>query len=251
MNGTAIRAELTIDGRRLSYLDFGGTGRPLVALHGHLSEGAVFTHLAQAVGPEWRVIAPDQRGQGESDRADDYSRDGYLGDLLALLDHLGLDRVVLLGHSLGASTPTSSPPATPSGSPRSSTSRARPRSDWTAGTLPQPSAGGAPMASCSACPTTRRPATSWWPASARPRRTSPTGCGRTPTAAGDCPSTRRRCTSRRSWCTATTGRTGRRAAARRCWSTPPRASARCRPGWSARWSGAAPAPRRSSWTPTT
>ncbi|MDH6141239.1 pimeloyl-ACP methyl ester carboxylesterase [Kitasatospora sp. GP30] len=101
MNDTADRAELTIDGRRLSYLDFGGTGRPLVALHGHLSEGAVFTHLAQAVGSEWRVIAPDQRGQGASERADDYSRDGYLGDLLALLDHLGLDRVVLLGHSLG------------------------------------------------------------------------------------------------------------------------------------------------------
>ncbi len=38
----AIRKELRIDGRRLSYLDFGGAGRPLVALHGHLSEGAVW-----------------------------------------------------------------------------------------------------------------------------------------------------------------------------------------------------------------
>lgn len=101
-NATAVRAELSIDGRRLSYLDFGGTGRPLVALHGHLSEGATFAHLAAALGPEWRLIAPDQRGQGESDRAADYSREGYLADVLALLDHLGLDRVVLLGHSLGA-----------------------------------------------------------------------------------------------------------------------------------------------------
>ncbi|MFG2869139.1 alpha/beta fold hydrolase [Streptomyces sp. NPDC048338] len=98
----AVRAELVIDGRRLSYLDFGGTGRPLVALHGHLSEGATFGHLARALGPEWRLIAPDQRGQGESDSAADYSRDGYLADLRALLDHLGLGRVVLLGHSLGA-----------------------------------------------------------------------------------------------------------------------------------------------------
>ncbi|WP_027941172.1 alpha/beta fold hydrolase [Amycolatopsis taiwanensis] len=102
MSPTATRAELTIDGRRLSYLDFGGTGRPLVALHGHLSEGATFARLADALGPEWRVIAPDQRGQGESDRAADYSREGYLADLEALLDRLGLDRVVLLGHSLGA-----------------------------------------------------------------------------------------------------------------------------------------------------
>ncbi|MEU6234094.1 alpha/beta hydrolase [Kitasatospora sp. NPDC047058] len=99
---TATRSELVIDGRRLSYLDFGGTGRPLVALHGHLSEGATFAALAAALGPEWRVIAPDQRGQGESDRTDDYSREGYLGDVEALLDHLGLPQAVLLGHSLGA-----------------------------------------------------------------------------------------------------------------------------------------------------
>ncbi|MGR8011476.1 alpha/beta fold hydrolase [Streptomyces hypolithicus] len=99
---TAARAELVIDGRRLSYLDFGGTGRPLVALHGHLSEGATFARLAHALAPEWRLIAPDQRGQGESDRAPDYSREGYLSDIQALLDNLGLDRVVLLGHSLGA-----------------------------------------------------------------------------------------------------------------------------------------------------
>jgi pimeloyl-ACP methyl ester carboxylesterase len=98
---TATRSELTINGRRLSYLDFGGTGRPLLALHGHLSEGAVFAPLAQALGSEWRVIAPDQRGQGESERAEEYSREGYLGDVAALLDHLGLEQVVLLGHSLG------------------------------------------------------------------------------------------------------------------------------------------------------
>lgn len=45
------RATLTVAGRTLSYLDFGGTGRPLVTLHGHLSEGASFTALAAALGP--------------------------------------------------------------------------------------------------------------------------------------------------------------------------------------------------------
>ncbi|MER5645298.1 alpha/beta hydrolase [Streptosporangium sp. NPDC002524] len=97
-----IRAELRVDGRRLSYLDFGRTGRPLLALHGHLSEGASFADLAAGLAPGWRVIAPDQRGHGDSDRAPDYSRRGYLDDVLALLDHLGLDRVAILGHSLGA-----------------------------------------------------------------------------------------------------------------------------------------------------
>ncbi|MEW1639694.1 alpha/beta hydrolase [Streptomyces sp. NPDC093801] len=104
MTATAqpTRATLDVDGRALSYLDFGGAGRPLVALHGHLSEGASFTALAAALGPEWRVIAPDQRGHGDSDRAPEYTRAGYLADLLALLDHLGIDRAVFLGHSLGA-----------------------------------------------------------------------------------------------------------------------------------------------------
>ncbi|MGC5014232.1 alpha/beta fold hydrolase [Streptosporangium sp. DT93] len=98
---TATRAAFTVDGRRLSYLDFGGTGRPLLALHGHMSEAASFTGLAAALSPGWRLIALDQRGHGRSDRAADYSREGYVADAVALLDHLGLDRVVVLGHSLG------------------------------------------------------------------------------------------------------------------------------------------------------
>ncbi|MBW5248540.1 MULTISPECIES: alpha/beta fold hydrolase [Streptomyces] len=99
---TASRRELTIDGRRISYLDHGpATGRPLLALHGHLSEGSSFDDLAVELGPEWRVIAPDQRGHGDSDRADDYGREGYVSDLTALLDHLGTGPVVALGHSLG------------------------------------------------------------------------------------------------------------------------------------------------------
>ncbi|MEV6106181.1 alpha/beta hydrolase [Streptomyces sp. NPDC051940] len=95
------RHELRIDGRALSYVDFGGDGTPLVALHGHMSEGASFAQVAGALGDGYRVIAPDQRGHGDSDRAAEYGREGYLSDVLALLDHLGLERVVLLGHSLG------------------------------------------------------------------------------------------------------------------------------------------------------
>ncbi|MET9320416.1 alpha/beta hydrolase [Streptomyces sp. NPDC003038] len=92
----------TDDDRTLSYLDFGGPGRPLLALHGGLSEGAHFTGLAAALGDEWRVIAPDQRGHGDSDRACEYSRAGYVADAVALLEHLGLaGPVVALGFSLG------------------------------------------------------------------------------------------------------------------------------------------------------
>lgn len=97
-----MRHTLTIDGRTLSYLDFGGPGRPLLALHGGMSEGAAFTGLAEALGDAWRVVAPDQRGHGDSDRAADYTRAGYLADTVALLDHLGLHAPLpVLGYSLG------------------------------------------------------------------------------------------------------------------------------------------------------
>jgi pimeloyl-ACP methyl ester carboxylesterase len=98
---TPVRAGLDLDGRRLSYLDFGGRGRPLLALHGHLDQGMMWSGLAAELGPDWRVIAPDQRGHGESDRAANYSREGYVADLAASLEHLNVGPVVVLGHSLG------------------------------------------------------------------------------------------------------------------------------------------------------
>ncbi|MGK4584367.1 alpha/beta fold hydrolase [Kitasatospora sp. HPMI-4] len=99
-----VRAGLDLAGRRLSYLDFGGPGRPLLALHGHLSEGMTFAALARDMAPQWRIIAPDLRGHGDSDRAADYSREGYIADVVALLEHLGLGPVPALGHSGGAIT---------------------------------------------------------------------------------------------------------------------------------------------------
>lgn len=98
---STARSSFYIDGRGLSYLKFGGDGRTVIALHGHMSDGESFADLAGRLSAGWRLIALDQRGHGHSDRAADYTRDGYLADILALLDHLGLERAVLLGHSLG------------------------------------------------------------------------------------------------------------------------------------------------------
>ncbi|WP_027344408.1 alpha/beta fold hydrolase [Hamadaea tsunoensis] len=92
---------LDVGGRRLAYRDFGGPGRFLLALHGHFAEGRTFAPLAEALFPRWRVVAPDQRGHGDSDPAGDYSRAGYVADAVALLDHLGVGTAAVLGHSLG------------------------------------------------------------------------------------------------------------------------------------------------------
>ncbi|WP_258055868.1 alpha/beta fold hydrolase [Streptomyces sp. Ru62] len=48
----AQRSALTIDGRTLSYVDFGGPGRPLLALHGHMSEGMSYAGLAARLAPD-------------------------------------------------------------------------------------------------------------------------------------------------------------------------------------------------------
>jgi len=53
----------------------------------------------------WRAIAFDHRGHGESDKPldpDAYSRPNMLADIINLLDHLGVERVELLGYSMGA-----------------------------------------------------------------------------------------------------------------------------------------------------
>ena len=95
------RQEFQHEGLTFSYLDPGGNGRVLVALHAHLMEAATFHPLAAALTPEWRVVALDQRGHGFSSHAPTYKRADYLGDLAALFAHLGLQRAVLLGNSLG------------------------------------------------------------------------------------------------------------------------------------------------------
>jgi len=89
------------DNLTLSYLDAGGKGNPLVALHSHWLEARTFEPLALALAPQWRVIALDQRGHGYSDHARSYTRQDYLEDLASLFTHLRIGQGVLLGNSLG------------------------------------------------------------------------------------------------------------------------------------------------------
>ncbi|GAA3591933.1 alpha/beta hydrolase [Nonomuraea rosea] len=96
-----VRAAVTLGGRQLSYLDFGGPGPVLFALHGHFGEARTFAGLARALAPEWRVIALDQRGHGRSDRPADFTREGYVQDAAGVLSRLRLGPVTVLGHSLG------------------------------------------------------------------------------------------------------------------------------------------------------
>ncbi|MCM3611916.1 alpha/beta hydrolase [Planococcus sp. MERTA32b] len=89
------------DGIRLFYEDT-GTGKPLVLLHGLTSNHQMFYREIGYLKDKFRIIALDSRGHGESDRPADFTLDDHIADTLALLDHLKLDSVYILGISMGS-----------------------------------------------------------------------------------------------------------------------------------------------------
>jgi len=93
-----------LDGLRLHYLEWGAPDAPpLVLLHalGALVTAHDWEGVAAAMRGTHRVIAPDQRGFGASDRAAAYSFQLMVRDLELLVDRLDLDQLALVGHSMG------------------------------------------------------------------------------------------------------------------------------------------------------
>jgi len=79
-----------------------GDGRPVVLLHAFPLSRVVFDEQARGLADRARVVLPDLRGFGESPAGDDEpSLDRMADDVAALLDRLGLERVVLGGLSMG------------------------------------------------------------------------------------------------------------------------------------------------------
>jgi pimeloyl-ACP methyl ester carboxylesterase len=91
-------------GLRFHYRDWGGRGRPLVLLHGLASTARIWDLVAPLLADDYRVVALDQRGHGESDKPDEgYDFATVQGDLAACLEALAFERPLLVGHSWGAS----------------------------------------------------------------------------------------------------------------------------------------------------
>ena len=81
-------------------------GPAVLLLHGFLDTGAALGPVAEALATPYRVIVPDHRGHGESDHIGAggyYHFPDYVLDLDGLLEHLALEQVALVGHSMGAS----------------------------------------------------------------------------------------------------------------------------------------------------
>lgn len=84
------------------YLDWGGDGDPLLALHGLASSGHWYGRVAPFLSGRFRVIAPDQRGHGATTQAPSgYDWQTLAEDAVRLMDHFGISRAPVLGHSWG------------------------------------------------------------------------------------------------------------------------------------------------------
>ena len=91
-------------GINLHYLDWGNRGAPdVLLLHGLRGHAHSWDDVSLALCQDYRVLALDQRGRGESDWAPegDYSGSAFVEDILGFSDALNLDGFTLVGHSMG------------------------------------------------------------------------------------------------------------------------------------------------------
>ncbi len=98
----------SFDGTTIAFDDL-GEGPPVVMLHGFAADAHANWHqpkvVETVVATGRRVITPDARGHGRSGKPHDidaYKNQAMPRDVSALLDHLGLDEVDLVGYSMGA-----------------------------------------------------------------------------------------------------------------------------------------------------
>ena len=97
-----------VNGLDMRYLDWGGDGEPMLALHGLASSAHWYDIVARLLLHRYRIIAPDQRGHGQTTQAaSGYDWHTLSDDIAALLDHVGAETpgfkepMAALGHSWG------------------------------------------------------------------------------------------------------------------------------------------------------
>ena len=95
---------MTVDGLSFHYRNWGGSGRPLMLLHGLASTCHIWDMVAPILARDYSVIALDQRGHGESDKPNQgYDFASVSKDVLGVIAQRGWDAPVVVGHSWGGS----------------------------------------------------------------------------------------------------------------------------------------------------
>ena len=92
---------LPVDDTSLFVQDTGGPGRPVVYLNGAYADQKHWKRVIADLGPGYRHITYDERARGKSKRSADYSFEGALRDLDAVLKARGVEQPLLVGWSYG------------------------------------------------------------------------------------------------------------------------------------------------------
>lgn len=102
--GDPTQLDVRADGVHVAVHDLGGDGPPVLLVHAAGFHGRVWGPLAGWLTDDYRCLAPDLRGHGDSPVRPDDDLDwcGFAADLLAVVDELGLTRPLGVGHSSGA-----------------------------------------------------------------------------------------------------------------------------------------------------
>jgi pimeloyl-ACP methyl ester carboxylesterase len=91
----------TVNGARIHY-SIGGSGAPVVLLHGFAQTGLMWRPLMPRLAQGHTVLVPDLRGAGDSEKAEaGYDKKNMAVDVHELVKSLGLGRVALVGHDIG------------------------------------------------------------------------------------------------------------------------------------------------------
>ena len=94
---------IEINGVNLRYFSWGSESNPkMICLHGHTGQAHIWDKFAEEMSENYHVLAFDQRGHGGSSyAADGYDRDKFVNDLDAIIETLKIDRLTLVGLSMG------------------------------------------------------------------------------------------------------------------------------------------------------
>jgi 3-oxoadipate enol-lactonase len=93
--------KIKVNGIELAY-ERDGKGTPLVLLHGFPLDHHLWDEVVPLLEDSFDLILPDLRGFGESETIDTpYTMEDYASDIASLLDHLGIQKAAIAGHSMG------------------------------------------------------------------------------------------------------------------------------------------------------
>ena len=103
LDDTPARGEVKVEGARIHYLRWGQRGRPgIVFVHGGAAHAHWWSFIAPLFTREYSVAALDLSGHGDSDRRDEYPRELWTREVIAVAEDAGFDGPpIVVGHSMG------------------------------------------------------------------------------------------------------------------------------------------------------